>query len=814
MAPSQPTTTTALAPSQPTTATALAPPPPLAPLQSPWGSRQPSKETGTSSWNAPAAAQPPSLDRAQSGGWSSTSASTSDFPAWPSTNAGTGDGTSSWGNSNWPGTWQSNSFAQSPSNAGAPSPSMHQTNTNNSSWPTNTGNWPAMQSGQSQHWTSSNDSWQAQAAQAETQARPLLGSSDPPSHKRQSGQDAQRSQGQIPAAVSEPVKRKDSVDRILEVLPHIDRSTARIVLDEVGSSEAAIEFLLSTEQAAQPTEPQSLPPQRQQQQHRPEQQQQYQFQQQQQRQEKAQPLWPTQPQQVQQQQWQQMPQQQRQTQQFDSSGWPQSQPQPQQPQGWNVGSFPPSTSERQQQAPPELQPPAPKPLQEWTPWPQFFQSASRRFPPGNEPGGPAGSADVQTGVQPAPLGTPVEATGRRKALLVGINYFGTNAELRGCLNDVTNLSEMLVRLGYQRDWMLKLVDDDQNPMCRPTKRNILLAMAWLVDGVAPGDVLFFHFSGHGAQQEDPHGVEEDAMDETICPEDFESADMISDNQIFSLLVKSLPSGVRLTALMDCCHSGTGMDLPFSYDVPGRRWVEETNPHHSLGDVVLFSGCQDEQCSADAMKALYNAPGGAMTTAFIESIKGIAARRAGAVTYPELIDQIRENLRRGDYEQIPNFCASQPFDLQQRPFKFFDVQPNLNAEIGLKFTKKHKPRRKWFSDDPLAQMLGIEMAFLVGIPLAMMAAPLAYEVASGAGGMAYDVASGAGGMAYDTASYAGGAATSGAYEAYETTEDVVSAPFRYAADTAESADDYASGASESTFGFAKNAASSFATSFLF
>ena len=41
-----------------------------------------------------------------------------------------------------------------------------------------------------------------------------------------------------------------------------------------------------------------------------------------------------------------------------------------------------------------------------------------------------------------------------------------------------------------------------------------------MQGARAGDVLFFHFSGHGAQEEDPKGWEEDGMNETILPVDF------------------------------------------------------------------------------------------------------------------------------------------------------------------------------------------------------------------------------------------------------------------------------------------------------
>ena len=38
-----------------------------------------------------------------------------------------------------------------------------------------------------------------------------------------------------------------------------------------------------------------------------------------------------------------------------------------------------------------------------------------------------------------------------------------------------------------------------------------------------------------------------------------------------MLVRRLLRGARLTALMDCCRSGTGMDLPYGYDEYSGGW---------------------------------------------------------------------------------------------------------------------------------------------------------------------------------------------------------------------------------------------------
>jgi hypothetical protein len=101
--------------------------------------------------------------------------------------------------------------------------------------------------------------------------------------------------------------------------------------------------------------------------------------------------------------------------------------------------------------------------------------------------------------QDAPQGPRFQystCTGRRKALLIGINYFGQRGQLRGCINDVKNMTAFLNDcFGYKRDDMVILTDCQQNPMSQPTKQNVLRAMHWLVKDSQPNDSLFFHFSG-------------------------------------------------------------------------------------------------------------------------------------------------------------------------------------------------------------------------------------------------------------------------------------------------------------------------------
>ncbi len=58
------------------------------------------------------------------------------------------------------------------------------------------------------------------------------------------------------------------------------------------------------------------------------------------------------------------------------------------------------------------------------------------------------------------------------------------------------------------------------------------------------------------------------MDETLCPCDYEEKGHIVDDELFELLVRPLPVGCRLTVLLDCCHSGSALDLAHIYNADG------------------------------------------------------------------------------------------------------------------------------------------------------------------------------------------------------------------------------------------------------
>ncbi|XP_022157714.1 metacaspase-4-like [Momordica charantia] len=144
----------------------------------------------------------------------------------------------------------------------------------------------------------------------------------------------------------------------------------------------------------------------------------------------------------------------------------------------------------------------------------------------------------------------------KKAVLIGCNYPGTNAELKGCMNDVKRMHECLIQhFGFSEDDISILLDTDDS-FTEPTGKNIRSALARLVGSAHPGDILFVHYSGHGTRLPAETGDDDDTgYDECIVPTDM---NLITDND-FRELVDRVPERCRFTIVSDSCHSGGLID---------------------------------------------------------------------------------------------------------------------------------------------------------------------------------------------------------------------------------------------------------------
>lgn len=160
-----------------------------------------------------------------------------------------------------------------------------------------------------------------------------------------------------------------------------------------------------------------------------------------------------------------------------------------------------------------------------------------------------------------------DGDGTKRAVIIGINYEGQKGELSGCHNDANNVKEYLINeQGFSTSNITMLLDDGSHTS--PTRNNILDAFLDLVTQTQAGDAAFVHYSGHGGKVKDDNGDEADGYDETLIPLDFQSAGQIRDDELFVTLVGAMPRGSTLTCLMDCCHSGTILDLPYLFKADG------------------------------------------------------------------------------------------------------------------------------------------------------------------------------------------------------------------------------------------------------
>ncbi|CAN6461191.1 unnamed protein product [Victoria cruziana] len=290
---------------------------------------------------------------------------------------------------------------------------------------------------------------------------------------------------------------------------------------------------------------------------------------------------------------------------------------------------------------------------------------------------------------------PPSSHGRKKAVICGISYRNSRHELKGCINDAKCMKYLLInKFHFPESSIIMLTEEEIDPFKKPTKYNMRMAIYWLAQGCQPGDSLVFHYSGHGSQQRNYNGDEADGYDETLLPLDFETQGMIVDDEINATLVRPLPRGARLHALIDACHSGTVLDLPFLCRMgrSGQYAWEDHRPRSGVwkgtsgGEAISISGCDDHQTSADTSALSRITSTGAMTFCFIQAIE-----HGAGTTYGNLLNAMRTTIRntdvggRGDpvsslltmlltggsgtggLTQEPQLTSNETFDVYSKPF---------------------------------------------------------------------------------------------------------------------------------------------------
>jgi hypothetical protein len=218
-----------------------------------------------------------------------------------------------------------------------------------------------------------------------------------------------------------------------------------------------------------------------------------------------------------------------------------------------------------------------------------------------------------------------ENTSRKLALLVGINNYPSGIRsLKGCLTDLEMQRELLIhRFGFNREDIREVKDQEA------TREGILTAFEeHLIQQAKPGDVVVFHYSGHGSQVIDRTPIKNQKHHSTLVPIDAvtESPDVV--RGITGRTLFLLMSAIRtenLTVVLDSCHSGGGTrgnlvirsargdsgktyeasPEEFEYD---QRWLTELKlspeefqrrREQGIANGVALSAAKDDQFATDA-----------------------------------------------------------------------------------------------------------------------------------------------------------------------------------------------------------------------
>jgi len=242
----------------------------------------------------------------------------------------------------------------------------------------------------------------------------------------------------------------------------------------------------------------------------------------------------------------------------------------------------------------------------------------------------------------------------KKALLIGINYIGTNNELYGCINDVYLVNDRISNAGFNN---IDILTDNTNKI--PTKQNILNSLKNLLINSVEGDLLFFLYSGHGNYVKDLNGDELTGYDQIIVPYDLNP---ITDDELKEIIQSNLKQNVTLFAMFDSCYSGSVLDLKYRYldTLNYDNYIENNKNLETNGSVFMISGCSDYQTSYDSI--FNNKPNGAMTWSLIECLK-----QNSNITWRELLKNMRSLLKSNGYPQIPQLSCGKFEDIDIKVF---------------------------------------------------------------------------------------------------------------------------------------------------
>ena len=253
---------------------------------------------------------------------------------------------------------------------------------------------------------------------------------------------------------------------------------------------------------------------------------------------------------------------------------------------------------------------------------------------------------------------------KSKAVLFGINYnTSADAKLRGCINDVKNIASLLkTKMNFGE--IYTYTDEVSNEPV--TKANIINVLTQLARECREEQIstVWIHFSGHGSQVRDWSNDEEDGLDECFIASDYKRGGIITDDE-FNMYFRLFPTTTKIICVFDCCHSGTMLDLKYSYQCNDNMNVYQTVDMSSISqrdgsydvvenNIIMLSGCEDDQTSADAFNVMNKRTfTGALSSCLIETLNAVHFD----ISLYELVENLHRMLRKKNFTQKPMLSST-------------------------------------------------------------------------------------------------------------------------------------------------------------
>jgi hypothetical protein len=169
----------------------------------------------------------------------------------------------------------------------------------------------------------------------------------------------------------------------------------------------------------------------------------------------------------------------------------------------------------------------------------------------------------------------------KRALLIGINKYPNLpdfSQLRGCVNDVEVMKQTLETAFHFPSENIAMLCDEEAGV-----HQIRAAMEELVAACQPGDIVVFHYSGHGSRMA-ALGDKASGWDESIMPSDSGRMNPtfphqvtpcdIRDTEIQEWLSRLTQKTSNVTLIFDSCHSGSITRMQDDMEEGTRlRWIE-------------------------------------------------------------------------------------------------------------------------------------------------------------------------------------------------------------------------------------------------